>query len=95
MLHWLKGFAQRRPLATQVILSTTLAAGGDHYTQKVVERRKELDVRRSAVFITFGCLNGLLSYYVYVTLMSRSTRYLHTPLHVPNGGLTAVVAAQC
>lgn len=70
-LHHLKRFAKTRPLSTQVFLSTGLAAIGDYHMQKTVEKRDRLDLRRSAVFVGFGIFNGLLSYYVYVTCMSR------------------------
>lgn len=66
-------FAKRRPLATNVILSTTSAVGADFVEQRRSHDATKpwLDIDRSLTFFGFSCFNGIILYFVYVTFLSK------------------------
>ena len=81
MFRAVPAFMKRRPLATQVILSTAFATVGDQQDQRRnMKPGDKWDVRRSLAFLSFGLANGCFSYWFYVTACSRIVRDLSSQL---------------
>ncbi|KAL7528502.1 hypothetical protein ACHAWF_002588 [Thalassiosira exigua] len=62
----------RHPLAFGVGVSTVKTSASDLLVQVVVEERKEIDWKRNAAFMAFGCFYlGGVQYAIYVPLFGR------------------------
>jgi protein Mpv17 len=77
----------RYPITFGTGIATVKTAAADIFTQKVLEKREELDKRRVALFTAFGfAYLGLFQYWMYVTLFSRwfagTARFVEQPLKV-------------
>jgi hypothetical protein len=53
-MHSFKAFLQKRPLFVSLVSNTAKAIMADIVTQKVIENKKELDIKRVGVFGLFG-----------------------------------------
>eukprot|EP00418_Pyrodinium_bahamense_P033210 CAMPEP_0179137328 /NCGR_PEP_ID=MMETSP0796-20121207/65505_1 /TAXON_ID=73915 /ORGANISM="Pyrodinium bahamense, Strain pbaha01" /LENGTH=226 /DNA_ID=CAMNT_0020836499 /DNA_START=21 /DNA_END=701 /DNA_ORIENTATION=+ len=62
-------FPKRKPFATNLVLSTSVAVLGDYTVQKMEGRK--WDKRRSCLFFALGLFNGAALWFVYITVFSR------------------------
>jgi protein Mpv17 len=64
--QWYNRTAQQSPFLTGIITSGLKTSAADIFAQKVIERKKEIDWTRHAVFCTFGfAYLGAFQYYLY------------------------------
>lgn len=72
LLQQLMTFPKRRPYATNIMIATIKTGLADYVVQMWVEKKKQFDWKRNAVFITFGCLYlGVFQWFVYVTCFKK------------------------
>ena len=72
MLQALRRVPSDWPLTFGVALSATKTGAADYVVQMHVEKRKALDVRRSAVFVMWGAVYlGGVQYFIYSHLFPR------------------------
>ena len=71
-VHGLNEVARRHPLKTSVGVTTVKAGLADAVVQRHVERRPELDRRRVATFMIFGCCyQGGFQYWMFNVWFER------------------------
>ena len=57
---------QAHPFKTSVLVTTVKAGLADWLVQTVIEQRREVDTRRLATFVTFGCTyQGMFQYWMF------------------------------
>lgn len=60
------------PFRTQLFLACVKTWGADYIVQKAVEKREDIDIKRSLVFFVFGALySGGLQYAIFINGFSR------------------------
>ena len=65
-------FPRNHPYAFNIGLATVKTSLCDILVQKYIEKRDEIDWKRNAVFVAFGCAYlGVFQWFIYVTLFKR------------------------
>ena len=65
-LHGINEVARRHPLKTSMGVTTVKAGLADAMVQRHLEKRSELDQRRVATFMIFGCAyQGCFQYWMF------------------------------
>lgn len=64
-------FPKRKPFAFGIGLNAGTCFGADWVQQKFVEKRTEVDGFRSLSFLTFGFMQGMTAWYVYMHLFKK------------------------
>jgi len=65
-------FPRRHPYAFNIGLATVKTSCCDILVQKYIEKRDEIDWKRNAVFVAFGCAYlGVFQWFIYVTLFKK------------------------
>lgn len=71
----LNTFFKTRPLLVSLLGNTVKTASADIITQKYIDEKEHLDMRRLAVFTTFGCVYlGGWQYFLFNKLFVRCER---------------------
>jgi protein Mpv17 len=76
-LSKLNAFFKQRPLFVSLIGNTIKTATADAVTQKYIEKKDDLDIRRLAVFTSFGfAYLGGWQYFLFNKLFVRSEKFM-------------------
>ena len=75
MANWLNVLNKRMakyPLRLAVGFSMFKAGTADIFTQSILEKRPEVDLKRTSVFLTFGCIyQGFFQYFLWNIAFER------------------------
>ena len=65
-------FARESPYKTNIIIATLKTSLCDILVQKYIEKKEEINWRRNAIFLAFGCIYlGGVQWFVYVDVFKR------------------------
>jgi len=77
MLSRLTNILKSKPLAVSLFANTTKTVAADILTQTVIEQKNEIDLKRLAVFTTFGCgYLGGWQYFLFNKCFVRVEQFL-------------------
>jgi protein Mpv17 len=71
-LNRVNDLVQRRPVLTSIVVTGVKAWAADLMIQKLVEKRETVDLKRSALFASFGsAYQGCIQYWIYNILFEK------------------------
>lgn len=71
-LNRINDLVQRRPVLTSIVVTGVKAWAADLMIQKLVEKRETVDLKRSALFASFGsAYQGCIQYWIYNILFEK------------------------